>query len=139
VKSITLKGKEFKYMGYEDVFLKFLVHNLNIKPRDITTKAKNMPAIWYDNMKRKYTPDIAFKHKGNIHIVEIKSVWTMGLEEGNREQFQELRMKSKAASSICNFSVVLIHKGKMLRIRNFHSLSRKKVNLLVNDKFGTCY
>lgn len=140
IKKLKLDGKEFNYMGYEGRFIEYLVKNVGVPVKNISTRAKDMPEIFYkiSGKQKKYTPDVTFKHKGKTWVVEVKSVFTGGLLQNNRQVFSVLRRKALAASEKCNFAVVYIsEKGdKMKIIRDFSDFNRRAVKKKVLSSFA---
>lgn len=132
IKTGSVGGKEFSYMGYELYFIEYLHNELGIPMKDITTKNKHLPYIDYLDRGRwrKHLPDLAFKYKGKVWIVEVKSTYTGGLHKSNRARYYELKSKAKYAVRECNYAVAFISsKGDVLKIyrNNFHETKRSQV------------
>lgn len=140
VKRMTLKGKTFQYMGYEGRFIKYLVNTVGVDVKDITTRAKHMPEIFYKvgDKEKKYTPDVSFKHKGKTWVVEVKSIYTCGLLASNRQQFSIFRKKIRAAAKVCNFAAVILpEKGKQMKIyKDFTRFKRSEIVADVTASFS---
>lgn len=106
-------GTVFKYQGFEDVALRSLLSNEQIKPSDIATGKGAVPAIYYYNnekqRKSKYYPDIYVKSANTL--IEVKSVYTFTLN------MQETLDKQAACKLLGYEHIILIcSKSKILNI-----------------------
>ena len=132
IKSEKIGGKTFKYMGYENVFIRYLVNTLGVPVSDITTRESEIPRIAYLNEGRPatYYPDVKFTYEGRTWVVEVKSEWTGGLcKKNNRHPFKELRDKSLAACKRGRFAVVFIQErtGLMSTFKDFTNFNLRSV------------
>jgi len=70
-------GKEYICQGYEPFALECLIEKENVNENDIITSRKEVPTIWYNNVKGKKS-----RHYVDIFIssqnrcIEVKSTWT---------------------------------------------------------------
>jgi len=136
-KKITIKGYTFNYRGCEDIVLLYLINELWINPKDISTSPKDMPEIWYKykGKKKRYFPDIVYNKKGKQYIIEVKGTYTLGLNSGNsaKEQFKIVQLKAKAAEKECKFQLIIAQRSylaknnQILYLDGFTSMTRRQV------------
>lgn len=95
-KTLEIQGQSFKVQGYEPQAIEWLLRNYpKIKAKDIKVDSSGeVPTIKYKIRKRNrtYFPDI-FLPKLN-HIIEVKSIFTLGLATGR--DWKKNQQKAKA-------------------------------------------
>jgi hypothetical protein len=85
-------GKIVKYQGYENLALDELVGLY--EEDDLGIGRSNVPSVDYyiDSKKHVYFPDFFIKSENKI--IEVKSVWTIGLARGNIEEKAQATVKA---------------------------------------------
>jgi hypothetical protein len=89
-------GTIFKYQGYEDVVIKFLLNEMGICEDRIITSRASIPKIFYNHPETKrisrYYPDIWIK--GTNLMIEVKSRFTLQFKpEVIREKIEECQRR----------------------------------------------
>jgi hypothetical protein len=89
---IMPSGKIVKYQGYENLALDELVKLY--EEEDLGIGRSNVPSVNYyiDDKKHVYFPDFFIKSENKI--IEVKSVWTIGLARGNIEDKAQATVKA---------------------------------------------
>jgi len=85
-------GNLVKYQGYENLALDELVQVY--EEEDLGIGRSNVPSVDYyiDSKKHVYFPDFFVKLENKI--IEVKSVWTIGLARGNIEEKAQATIKA---------------------------------------------
>jgi hypothetical protein len=85
-------GNLVKYQGYENLALDELVQLY--EEEELGIGRSNVPSINYyiDGKKHVYFPDFLIKSENKI--IEVKSVWTIGLTRGNIEEKAQATVKA---------------------------------------------
>lgn len=85
-------GKVVKYQGYENIALDELLELY--EEEDLGIGRSNVPPVNYyiDEKKHVYFPDFFVKSENKI--IEVKSVWTIGLARGNIEVKAQATVKA---------------------------------------------
>ena len=85
-------GNLVKYQGYENLALDELVQLY--EEEDLGIGRSNVPSVDYyiDEKKHVYFPDFFVKSENKI--IEVKSVWTIGLARGNIEEKAQATVKA---------------------------------------------
>jgi len=109
-------GKIFICQGYEPFALNDLIINEKIDESDIIVGTKNVPEIWYDgvdNEKHRHYVDIYIPSQNKC--IEVKSTWTMKLQEKN------IMLKKIAAEKLGYNYEIWLYNQKGTRIETITS------------------
>lgn len=114
-------GKRIHHLqGYEPQAMDFMISKLGIKPKNIWSKKGEVPTIdfVYKGSSCKYYPDFKILSPlGNTYLVEVKSGWTLGLDnraKGSGHYFA--RNRSKINASLKFFPMLLFIDGVMFKL-----------------------
>jgi hypothetical protein len=130
-KKVCIKGKEFFVRGYEETAIKYLIWKGTDVTAIKTTHKDGAISIPYKfkNKDKVYHPDICLTNKKKTIIVEVKSLYTLGVSEAeNKTTYQRIKTKASACvSSGFEFRLLLVLKNRIITIHNLHEKTRKEV------------
>ena len=115
-KPYLLGSREVRVQGYENKALDYLANMVRSDDILVGTEIDAVP--YYFNKDRMYFPDIFIKSE-NL-IIEVKSLYTLGVITDNKQLFNQLRHKGKGVIKAgMRFKVMLISKkGKVSQLPN---------------------
>ena len=129
IKTISIKGKEFKVQGYEGQVLQYLIKH-GVSVNSIKMYPKAFEYIEHGK-KRTYIPDIMAKINGRWYMIEVKSNYTAGLTDDKyKTYFYNLKRKSRSVQEAGYRIVTIIYchkRNKFILYKNIHDLKRKNV------------
>ncbi len=104
--------------GYEDFAVQYFSKQKSVVK--IVTQTRQLPRFRYTGIDKKlhnYHPDLKVVTSSTMHIIEVKSEWTL-----NMDLDKNIR-KFRVASRSClrkgfNFWVFVFHRGKVLKVKN---------------------
>lgn len=135
-KNIKIHNKHFSLRGYEHYVVKWLARNSVPVKHIKTTSQDGVPSInWLDKNKNMhvYHPDMYIKVKNTTYIVEVKSTFTLGIQNTKSAKksgkYSTVRRKAHyTEKSGYNFILFLVSdSGYIAPIKNISSKSRREV------------
>lgn len=134
-KNVKVGGVCYTLQGFEPQALRYMI-NMGAKPRNIISEVKlGKPTIQYrfEGKEKTFIPD--FFHKTKNRIVEVKSVWTLGLSlKVDGGPFKKNKAKAKATIAAgYNFTLLLINKqGERIPLpQDWHTMTKAQVRKIV--------
>lgn len=117
-KTVKIGRKEFRVRGYEGLALMYLHEQKKVPVKAMRVAADHeLPTVRYRHKgkPRWYFPDIMLIKPGRQVLIEVKSIYTIAR---TKEQEGRAIAKFKAASVEHEFWLILIHKKKVVLIKD---------------------
>lgn len=130
-KKLSLDGKTFRYQGYENHALRYLVKHKGIPAKHLWTHGPKIPVIRYpfEGKTKVFYPDILAEDT----IIEVKSSYTLGTDTATN-WFTQNQAKFKAVHAEgyrLEIWVVLPKEKQIVRFTKPHQITRNHVRKML--------